>query len=73
MSYLAQTALLHRDLSVEKVDVIPILCGVQEMRFYGTERGGKFSLFLYRHHPHRRRRRARWIFQGFAQGCVQLG
>lgn len=33
MPYLAQTALLHRNLSVEKVDIIPVLRGVQEMRF----------------------------------------
>lgn len=32
-SYLAQIAVLHRNLPVEKVHVIPILCCVQEMRF----------------------------------------
>lgn len=33
MSYLAQIAVLHCNLAVEKIHIIPILCCVQEMRF----------------------------------------
>lgn len=39
LSYLAQIAVLHCDLSIEKVHIIPILCCVQEMRFWGRHRG----------------------------------
>lgn len=37
-SYLAQIAVLHCNLSVEKVHIIPILGCVQEMRFWGRNR-----------------------------------
>lgn len=44
-AYLAQTALLHSNLSVEKVNIIPIFCSVQEMRFWGRDRGRELKCF----------------------------